>query len=447
MYDVIILGSGPAGYVGAIKASQLGFKVLCIEKDKALGGTCLNVGCIPSKALLHTTELLYHIQKEGNILGITPPSSVDLSNLMKQKEKIVQKLTGGISYLFKKNGVEFIQGSATVKKEGEVVVDGKVIQGKYIILATGSQPTPLPFSPFDEERVLSSTGALALKKTPQKMIVIGGGVIGLELGSVYRRLGAEVEVFEFMDRIIPEFDTDLSKAFQKVLEKQGIKFNLQARVIGLKNEGDKVFVEVEGGKTYSADVSLISIGRRPYTNGIEVELTAKGFIKIDENFETSIRNVFAVGDAAGPPMLAHKGSLEAVSLVERLSGKTSFVNYAAIPNVVYTYPEVASVGFTEKELQEKKIPYEVTQFPFIGNSRYQANGGDDPCFIKIVWHKETKHLLGAHILSPNASELIIQPATAIAHKMKIADLKNVCFPHPTLSEAFHEVYIDKFLHI
>jgi dihydrolipoamide dehydrogenase len=250
-----------------------------------------------------------------------------------------------------------------------------------------------------------------------------------------------------MDRIIPEFDLDLSKAFQKVLEKQGIRFNLQTKVISGKKEGDGVILEVEGGKTFSGDVCLISIGRRPYVKGMEVELTPRGFIKIDQNFQTSISNVFAVGDASGPPMLAHKGSYEAVSLVEYLAGKPSDVNYAAIPNAIYTYPEVASVGFSEKELKEKNIPYQVTQFPFIGNSRYQANSGDDPCFIKIISHKETKHLLGAHIMSPNASELIIQPATAIAHKMKLDDLKKICFPHPTLSEAFHEVYIDKFLHI
>ena len=418
-----------------------------MERDNALGGTCLNVGCIPSKSLLHATELLYHVQKEGNILGITPPSSPSFDPLMSQKEKVVQKLTGGISYLFKKNGVEFLRGVATVSKSGKVAVDGKPIETKYVIIATGSEPIPLPFLPFDEERVLSSTGALALKSIPKKMIVVGGGVIGLELGSVYKRLGSEVQVIEFMDRIIPEFDLDLSKAFQKVLEKQGMTFHLKTKVVSGKNVDSGVTLEVEGGQTFSGDVCLISIGRKPYAKGIDLELTPRGFIKIDQNFRTSASNVFAIGDASGPPMLAHKGSEEAVALIEYLSGKSAHVNYAAIPNVIYTYPEVASVGFTEKELIEKGIPYKATTFPFVGSSRYQANSGDDPCFVKIVSHKESKHLLGAHILSPNASELIIQPTTAISQKMTLDDLKSVCFPHPTLSEAFHEVYLDKFLHI
>ncbi len=447
MYDIIVIGSGPAGYVAAIKAAQMGFKVACVERDKTLGGTCLNVGCIPSKALLHATELLYHVQKEGNILGIAAPTSPNFDPLMSRKEKVVQKLTGGIAYLFKKNGVDHLRGTATVKNTGRVEIDGKEVKSKYVVVATGSEPIPLPFIPFDEERVLSSTGALALKSIPKKMIVVGGGVIGLELGSVYRRLSTEVEVIEFMDRIIPEFDLDLSKSFQKVLEKQGITFHLNTKVVSGKKTESEVVLEVEGGKTFSGDVCLISIGRRPYTKGMDLKLTQKGFIQIDQNFQTSAPNVFAIGDASGPPMLAHKGSEEGVALIEYLSGKASHVDYAAIPNVIYTYPEVASVGFTEKELVDKGIPYKMTNFPFIGNSRYQANSGDDPCFVKILAHKESGHLLGAHILSPNASELIIQPATAISQKMTLNELKTICFPHPTLSEAFHEVYLDRFLHL
>ncbi len=446
MYDVVVIGSGPAGYVAAIKAAQLGFKTACIEKDAALGGTCLNVGCIPSKALLHATELLYHVQKEGNILGIVPPAAFDIRALMVHKEKIVQKLTGGIAYLFKKNGVEHIRGTAEIKGTA-VEVNGKILESKYIVIATGSEALPLPFLPFDEEFIVSSTGALALKNVPKKMLVVGGGVIGLELGSVFRRLGSEVEVIEFMDRIIPEFDLDLSKAFQKVLEKQGITFHLNTKVISGKKIDKGVLLEVDGGKAFAGDVCLVSIGRRPYTKGMDLELSAKGFIKIDQNFRTSKPNIFAIGDASGPPMLAHKGSEEGVALMNYLAGKPNGVDYAAIPNVIYTYPEIATVGFTEKELKEKGVPYKVTNFPFIGNSRYQANGGDDPCFVKILVHKESNHLLGAHILAPNASELIIQPATAISQKMTINDLQHVCFPHPTLSEAFHEVYLDKFLHI
>ena len=446
MYDIVVIGSGPAGYVAAIKSAQMGFKTACVERDQTLGGTCLNVGCIPSKALLHATELLYHVQKEGNILGITAPASPHLTPLMEQKGKIVQKLTGGIAYLFKKNKVEHIRGTAVIKSGGKLEVDGKVLEAKYIIIATGSEAIPLPFLPFDEKVVLSSTGALALKDVPKKMIVVGGGVIGLELGSVYRRLGAEVEVVEFMDRITPEFDLDLSMGFQKILEKQGITFNLNTKVVAGKKTESGITLEVEGGKTFSGDVCLVSVGRRPYAKGFDVELTPKGFIKIDQNFRTSLPNIFAIGDVAGPPMLAHKGSEEGVALIEYLSGKSSHVDYIAIPNVIYTYPEIASVGFTEKELIEKGTPYKVTNFPFIGNSRYQTNSGDDPCFVKILSHKETRHLLGAHILAPNASELIIQPTTAIAQKLTLDDLKAICFPHPTLSEALHEVYLDKFLH-
>jgi dihydrolipoamide dehydrogenase len=431
MYDILVIGSGPAGYVAAIKAAQLGFKVACVEKEGSLGGTCLNVGCIPSKSLLHSTEI----------------GGKDLAILMKEKEGVVQKLSGGISYLFKKNKVDHIQGTALVKSSGIVEVNGKLIEAKYVIVAVGSEAVPLPFLPFDETIVLSSTGALALKEIPKKMLIVGGGVIGLELGSVYRRLGTEVEVIEFMDRIIPEFDLDLSKAFQKTLENQGFVFNLNTKVIAGRKNSNGITLEVDGGKTFSGDVCLVAIGRKPYTNGMELKLNGRGFIETDENFRTSAPNVFAIGDVAGPPMLAHKGSYEAVALIEYLAGKSPCINYLAIPNVIYTYPEVASVGFSEKELKEKKIPYKAATFPFTGSSRYQANSGKDPCFIKILSHAETRHLIGAHILSPNASELIIQPTTAIQNKMTLDQLKNICFPHPTLSEAFHEVYIDKFLHM
>ena len=447
MYDVVVIGSGPAGYVAAIKSAQMGFKTACVERDKVLGGTCLNVGCIPSKALLHATELLYHVHKEGDVLGLSAPKTFNLIPLMNQKERIVQKLTGGIAYLFKKNGVEYIRGTAVIKNKNTLEVEGKVLEAKYIIVATGSEAIPLPFLPFDEKIVLSSTGALALKEIPKKMIVVGGGVIGLELGSVYRRLGSEVEVIEFMDRIIPEFDIDLSKAFQKILEKQGMTFNLNTKVVAAEKSDKGITLNAEDGKKFSGDVCLISIGRKPYAKAFDLELTQKGFIKIDQNFKTSSSNVFAIGDVAGGPMLAHKGSKEGVALIEYLSGKSAHVDYAAIPNVVYAYPEIATVGFSEKELVEKEIPYKVTNFPFVGNSRYQANSGDDPCFIKILSHKDSRHLLGAHILAPNASELICQPATAIAQKLTLDDLKNICFAHPTLSEALHEVYIDKSLHI
>jgi dihydrolipoamide dehydrogenase len=447
MYDVCVIGSGPAGYVAAIKASQEGFKTVCIEKDKVLGGTCLNVGCIPSKALLHRTELLSHVRKKGHVFGLTLPQELQIDTLMKEKEKVVTKLNTGIDYLFKKNKVERILGEANLQNDGSLFVNGTKIEAKYIIIATGSNPTPLPFLPFDEKKVLSSTGALSLDFIPKKMLVLGGGVIGLELGSVYQRLGSNVEVVEFMDRIIPEFDSDLSIAFQKTLENSGMKFNLKTKVVSAESIGSSVKLVSEDGKIFEGDVCLVSIGRRPNPHKMDVKLTPRGFIEVNANYETSINNVFAIGDVSGPPMLAHKGSMEAVSLIEFLKGRMKKINYTSIPNVIYSDPEVASAGFSESELNEKGIGYIKNSFPLVGNSRYQAIGGDDPCFVKALFHEKTKHLLGVHILAPNASEMIAQPSTAIDKKMTLEDLKKVCFAHPTLSEALHEVYLEKFLHI
>jgi len=441
-YDVVIIGSGPAGYVGAIKAGQLGLKVACIEKHSALGGTCLNVGCIPSKALLHASELVAAIDHHGLDMGIDATMrKIDFQQMMVFKEQSIKKLTAGITYLFKKNKVDHIRGVGKLLDGSTVEVNGKTIKAKHIILATGSEPIPLPFLPFDETKILSSTGALNLKEIPKKMTVIGGGVIGLELGSVYARLGTKIEVVELLDRIIPEFDLDLSKAFQKILESQGFTFHLKTKV--------------EEGQSFDSDVTLVSIGRRPYTEGLNlenlgVEKDNQGFIKIDRNFRTNLPNVYAIGDCAGQPMLAHKGSEEAICLIETLFGHNTKINYAAIPNVIYTSPEVASVGFTQSQLDEKNIPYNLSNFPLIGNSRYQAIGGKDPCFIKTLSHKTTNHLLGCHIIAPNASELIAQPTLAIQANITLDTLANTCFAHPTISEALHESYLgltSSFLHL
>lgn len=449
-YDLIIIGSGPAGYVGAIKAAQLGLKVACIEKEAALGGTCLNVGCIPSKALLHATELLFQIEHEGKEMGIEVGSlRVDFKKLMEYKQKIIEKLTGGIQFLLKKNKIDLIRGEGELASPTSVRCNGKEYRGKNILIATGSEAIPLPFLPFDEKQILSSTGALNLESLPKKMLIVGAGVIGLELGSVYRRLGAQVEVIEFLATPIPEFDKDLSKAFQRILEGQGFTFHFNAKVVAGRKEGGKVLLEVEtkeGRKSMEGDVCLVSIGRRPFSKGLGLEKVGvttdqRGFIKIDKNFRTEIPSIFAVGDVAGQPMLAHKGSEEAVAVVEMLAGHTPTFDYATIPNVVYTSPEVASVGFTEQALQEKGIPYNHALFPFVGNSRYQAMGGKEACMVKALSHKETGHLLGLHMIAPHASELIIQPALALHKKLTLSDLTTLTYPHPTLSEALHEVYL------
>lgn len=432
-FDVIFLGGGPGGYVGAIKAAQLGLKCALVDAGELLGGTCLNVGCIPSKSLLHATEV----------------GKRDLGPLMQHKSDVVKKLGGGVSFLLKKNKVSVFKGNGKFISSETVVVGNETIRGKHIVIATGSEPVALPFLPLDEERIVSSTGALRLPFVPKKMVIIGAGVIGLELGSVYRRLGSEIEVIEFMDRIVPEFDEEISKAFQKILEGQGFHFHLSSKVISGKREGDRVFLEVEtpqGKKGFESDVVLVSIGRRPFTGdlGLEavgIEKDARGYIPIDGNFRTKVSHIFAIGDVAGPPMLAHKASEEGVAVAEIIQGHPSPFDYASIPNVVYTHPEIATVGFTEKELKEKGIPYKKALSPFAANSRYLANGSSEPCFIKGLMDPNTHLLLGVHILGPHASELIIQPVTAMRHKIPVTALAATCFPHPTLSEALHEMYL------
>jgi dihydrolipoamide dehydrogenase len=454
-FDLVIIGSGPSGYVGAIYAAQNGLKVGLVEKEPALGGTCLNVGCIPSKALLHASEIVSAIEEEGEDWGVKAKGiEIDFPKMMKKKEEIVKKLTGGIDYLIKKNKIEKITGMASFVDEHTLTVAGKKVTAKHFIIATGSAPMALPFLPFDEKKILSSTGALALKAIPKKLIVVGGGVIGLELGSFYKRLGAHVEVVEFLDKIIAEYDDDISSVFQRILENQGIKFHLGAKVIA--GEGASITVETkEGEKKFTADHILVSIGRKPYTDslGLEkagVKVSSKGFIEVDGSFKTSTSTIFAVGDVIGGPMLAHKGSHEAICAIDVILGKNTKMKYGAVPGVIYTSPEVASVGATEKDLKERGIDYKLVKFPFAANSRYVAIGGKDPCFVKYLVCTETNKLYGAAIIAPHAGEMIGEPALAISAGLTLDKLAHTIHAHPTFLEALHEAALGatgKFFHM
>jgi len=441
-YDVVVIGSGPGGYVAAIRAAQLGLKTACVEKDPTLGGTCLNVGCIPSKALLHSSELYWEMGQKASTHGITINNlSFDFGKMMARKTDIIGGFTKGIEGLFKKNKIERIQGKATLKSSTTLEVSGQTIATKYIILATGSEPVPLPLAPFDEKKILSSTGALALPQVPKKLLVIGAGVIGVELGSVYRRLGAEVVFVEFLDRICPAFDTAVSKALQKSLEAQGMVFHLSHKVTQVN--GTAITATGPSGELrLSGDALLICIGRRPYTEGlglenVGIEKDAKGFVPIDASFRTAQPNIFAIGDLVEGPMLAHKASEEGIAVAELIAGHRPTLDYLSIPNVAYTHPEVASVGFTEEEIKARKIPYKSAQFPFKANSRARCIG-DDEGFVKVIAEQQSMRLLGVHVLGPNASELIAEAVHAIARRSTALQLADTCHAHPTLAEALKE---------
>ncbi len=416
--------------MAAIRAAQLGLKTACIEKNKTLGGTCLNVGCIPSKVLLHDSE-----------------GSTDLAKMMERKTKVVSGFTSGIDGLFKKNKIDWIQGTGRLTGPHTIDVDGKAIEAKNIILATGSEPIQLPFLPFNEKTILSSTGALALTHVPKKMLVIGAGVIGVELGSVYKRLGSEVIFIEFLDRICPAFDNALSKALLKSLTNQGMVFHLSHKV--MKAEGTTLTVQgLEGEKQFTGDVVLVAVGRRPFSEGLGLEKVgiqrdSKGFIPIDASFRTSQPHIFAIGDLVEGPMLAHKASEEGVAVAELIAGHRPMINYIAIPNVVYTHPEVASVGLTEEEVKAMKIPYKSSQFPFKANSRARCMN-DDEGFIKILAEQNSRRILGVHIIGPSASELIAEATLAIQLKATADQLADTCYAHPTLSEALKEAALGLF---
>lgn len=450
-YDVIVIGSGPGGYVAAIRAAQLGLKTACVEMTPELGGTCLNVGCIPSKSLLQSTELLAKLQNEGKLHGINAGSlNVDFPAMMQRKSKIITSFNEGIAGLFKKNRITRVFGKARLQSPNQVSVqsakESLMLQGNHIILATGSEAIPLPFLPFDEKKILSSTGALSLEKIPRKMLVVGAGVIGVELGSVYRRLGTEVVFIEFLDRVCSILDDEVSKAFQVVLEKQGLVFHLGAKVTQGQVKGDGVTLGVtlsDGSNVqFDADVALISIGRRPYTKDLGLENVGiqpgpKGFLAVDGHFRTSVPSIFAIGDIIDGPMLAHKASEEGSVVAEIIGGLSPHINYAAIPSVVYTHPEVAAVGLTESEAKQRGLAVRTGKFPFKANSRARCSHEEEG-FVKIVTEEKSDRILGVHILGAHASELIAVGVVAIEKKMTALELAQIPYAHPTLSEAIKE---------
>ena len=447
-FDVIVIGSGPGGYVCAIRAAQLGFKVACVEKRATLGGTCLNIGCIPSKALLHSSENFHEAQHGFAEHGIQIESvKLDLAKMQARKGEVVGANTKGVEFLFKKNKITWIKGAAAFTGANEIEVEGKAYTAKHIVIATGSDSVPLKGVEVDEKHIVTSTGALELDKVPGHMVVIGGGVIGLELGSVWRRLGAEVTVIEFLEKITPTMDGEISKSFQQILTKQGFKFKLGHKVTSAQIEGEKVNLTVEPAKggeaeTITADVVLLAIGRFAYTEGLNlaaagVQTDERGRVKIDNHFQTNVPGIYAIGDVVAGAMLAHKAEEEGVALAEILAGQHGHVNYDAIPSVVYTWPEVASVGKTEEELKAAGVAYKVGKFPFMANGRARAMGATDG-FVKLLSEKETDKLLGAHIIGPDAGGLIAECTTALEFGASAEDVARTCHAHPTLSEVVKE---------
>ena len=452
-YDLIVIGSGPGGYVCAIRAAQLGMKVAVVEKDKTFGGTCLNVGCIPSKALLHASGLYEESSHTFDKMGIKlGRPKLDLAAMMRFKDEGVEANVRGVAFLFKKNKIDTFQGTARISAAGRVEVagaqgKGESLDGKAIVIATGSDIARLPGIAINETRIVSSTGALALKEVPQRLLVIGAGVIGLELGSVWRRLGSQVVVVEFLDRILPGMDDEVCRQFQRMLEKQGIAFKLSSKVTAVESAGSLLKAAIEparGGAVQSldADVVLVAIGRVPYTEGlglegIGVKVDNKGRVIVDEHYATNVREVYAIGDVIAGPMLAHKAEDEGVAAAEVLAGQAGHVNYNAVPNVVYTYPEIASVGSTEGELKQAGIAYNVGKFPFTANARARVNLQTEG-FVKILADSKTDRVLGVHILGADAGNMIAEAALAIEFGAAAEDIARTCHAHPTLTEAVKE---------
>mmetsp|Transcript_14620 Transcript_14620/g.14093 ORF Transcript_14620/g.14093 Transcript_14620/m.14093 type:complete len:502 (-) Transcript_14620:183-1688(-) len=461
-YDVVVIGGGPGGYVAAIKAGQLGLKTACVEMRGTLGGTCLNVGCIPSKALLqsshHFHDAKHHFAEHG--IQFEGEVKMDVAKMLKAKAKTVQGLTGGIEHLLKKHNVDYFKGKATITGPNAVGVtlndgESKSIDTQNIVVATGSEVSPLPPVPVDNSvgKIVDSTGALDIDKIPPTMAVVGGGVIGLEMGSVWSRLGTKVTVIEFMDRICPSMDQELTKKFQSTLKKQGFKFNMKTKVTNSEVVEDGVMLTTEsakGGKekTEKYDVVLVATGRRPYVDGLGlkelgIQTDRLGRIEVDDHFKTSVPSIYAIGDCIEGPMLAHKAEEEGIAAVETIAGFAGHVNYDAIPGVIYTYPEVASVGKTEEELKDAGIKYAKGTFPFQANSRARANGSADG-FVKILTEKETDKIIGVHIMGPNAGEMIAEGVLGMEYGASSEDIARTCHAHPTLSEAFKEACMDAY---
>lgn len=445
-HDLVIIGAGPGGYVSAIRAAQLGLNVACIEMEKALGGTCLRVGCIPSKALLESSEHYHEAQNELKNHGIGIEGlSLDLKKMMKRKDTVVRQLTTGIAGLFKKNGITHYMGKGRIDGPGKVIVEGKdeaILECKKILIATGSVSAPLPGVELDGDRIGTSTEALSYPEVPEHLVVIGAGVIGLELGSVWKRLGAKVTVLEYMPNILPGMDAELVKHATKIFKKQGLDFKLGVKVTGATKDGDTCTVTMEGEEPITCDRVLLAVGRRPNTEGlglesVGIETERPGIIPINEHFQTSVPDIYAIGDVVRGPMLAHKAEEEGIACVEGIVNGHGHINYEAIPGVVYTHPEIASVGKNEEQLKEAGIEYKAGSFPFMANGRAKAIGDTDG-FAKILVDKTTDRILGAHIIGPQAGDLIAELAVGIEFKASSEDIARSSHAHPSLAEVVKE---------
>ena len=448
-FDLVVIGSGPGGYVAAIRAAQLGLKTACIEKYPSLGGTCLNVGCIPSKALLDSSEHFAFARQHAAAHGIRVEPQLDLPTMMKRKDQVVRQLTSGVEALFRKNKVERVTGTGCIREPGAVEVTGgdarRVLQAREILIATGSKPAALRGIAYDGRRIVHSTDALALPEVPRRLVVVGAGAIGLELGSVWMRLGSEVTVLEFMDRIVPGMDGPSAAVLQRALEKQGMRFRFGASAGAARVEGDEVRVTVTQGdasEEITADVLLVAVGRRPYTHGLGAEgiglrMDDRGRIVVDTEGRTNVAGIRAIGDVIAGPMLAHKAEEEGIAAVERIAGQAGHVNYDAIPGVVYTWPEFAGVGLTREDAAARGVPVRAGTFPFLANGRAKAMGERDGQ-VTILAHAETDRVLGAHIVGPRASDLIAELVLAIELGASAEDVARTVHAHPTLPEAVKE---------
>ena len=452
-FDLVVIGGGPGGYVCAIRAAQLGLKTACIESRGSLGGTCLNVGCIPSKSLLNLSENFHKAKKDFNKLGIEIDGiKLNIEKMMSNKNKSIQVLTKGVEFLFKKNKVNYFKGKGVLFSKNDIVVyekDNKRIniKSKNIVIATGSEVATLPGISINEKNIVSSTGALSFEKVPDKLAIIGGGYIGLEMGSVWSRLGSDVTVIEYLDHITPGMDREISNEFQKILTKQGIKFKLGSRVDSIDNKGNLAsikYTDVKSSKQSIMEVDkvLVSVGRKPYTEGLNltkvgVKKDSKGRIEVNNKLQTNIENIYAIGDVIKGPMLAHKAEEEGIAVAEILAGQSGHVNYDVIPGVVYTSPEVATVGKTEEQLKEKNQSYKVGKFPFLANSRAKVNNETDG-FVKILADSKTDKVLGVHIIGPHCGDMIAEMALAMEFGASSEDIARTCHAHPTHTEAIKE---------